>query len=182
LASAANSFDPSADLMWKDVQFPSDDSVLIRLKCAKSGDPQGEYLDLFPFVGFSCCPVAAIKKLRQMQQEAGIFDPDSPVFRFSSGRNLIPSQLNNVLSALLEDLCLPGHDSISCHSFRAGIPSTLSLFPELITSDDIRGWGRWNSDCFTRYTRLRHDQKRAIFGKITAALLSAPGAPKPSSQ
>ena len=110
-----------------------------------------------------------------MQQEAGLHQPDAPVFRFETGRNLIPSQLNVVLSNLLADLCLPGQDTITCHSFRAGIPSTLSLFPHLISSDDIKGWGRWHSECYKRYTRLRHEQKRKIFNKITTALLSAPG-------
>jgi hypothetical protein len=77
------------------------------------------------------------------------------------------------LSALLPDFCVPGEDSISCHSFRAGIPSTLALFPDLAKTDDIKGWGRWHSDCFNRYTRLHHDQKKAIFDKITAAILTA---------
>jgi hypothetical protein len=178
LASNSHSHDPTSNLMWSDIAFPTEDSVLIRLKCAKSGDIQGEFLDLFPFKGFKCCPVKAVRTLMKMQMEAGIFDPNLPVFRFASGRNLTQTQLNNVLSALLPDLCIPGHDTISCHSFRAGIPSTLALFPELINSDDIKGWGRWHSECYMRYTRLRHDQKRAIFNKITTALLSAPGVPE----
>jgi hypothetical protein len=43
----------------------------------------------------------------------------------------------------------------------------------LAKTDDIKGWGRWHSDCFNRYTRLRHDQKKAIFDKISAAILIA---------
>lgn len=173
LASSAQSHDPTADLTWADVDFNTEDSILIRLKCAKSGDTQGEFLDVFPFRGYDCCPVAALRLLRDMQMDAGIYSPSNPVFRFSNGKNLTTGHLNNILSALLPDFCVPGEDSISCHSFRAGIPSTLALFPDLAKTDDIKGWGRWHSDCFNRYTRLRHDQKKAIFDKISAAILIA---------
>jgi len=174
LASGAHKHDPTANLLWSDIRFPTEDSVLIRLKCAKSGDLQGEFLDLFPFTGFNCCPVASVHTLLQMQQEAGTYSPDLPVFRFASGKNLTSCQFNGILSALLSDLCAPGADTITCHSFRAGIPSTLAMFPDLANCDDIKGWGRWHSECYNRYTRLRHDQKRAIFGKISAALLRDP--------
>jgi hypothetical protein len=174
LSSTMYKHDPTADLLWSDVNFPTPDSVLIRLKCAKSGEIQGEFLDLFPFLGFDCCPVASMKKMLQLQQEVGSYSPDLPCFRFASGKNLTPCQFNCILSNILSDFCLPGENTISCHSFRAGIPSTLALFPELTNSDDIKGWGRWHSDCYTRYTRLRHEQKKAIFSRITAALLASP--------
>ena len=175
LASEVNLHDPTADLTWADVQFPSEDSILVRLKCTKSSDVQGEFLDIFPFENFGCCPVASLKRLLLLQQDAGVYDPAKPVFRFADGRNLTQPKFNEILSSLLSDLCLPGQDTISCHSFRSGIPSTLAMFPDLAHCDDIQGWGRWHSDCFNRYTRLRHDQKKAIFGKISAALLQAHG-------
>jgi hypothetical protein len=175
LASTVHSHDPTSDLTWGDVQFSSSDSILIRIKCAKSGEPQGEFLDIFPFPHFGCCPVASLKRLLQLQKEAGLYDPSLPVFRFRTGRNLVQAQFNQILSSLLPDLCLPGQDSVSCHSFRAGIPSTLAMFPDLAKTDYIKGWGRWHSDCFNRYTRLRLDQKRSIFGKIATALMQAHG-------
>jgi hypothetical protein len=92
------------------------------------------------------------------------------VFRFASGKNLTPSRSNKILASLLTDICSPTTNTITCHSFGAGIPSALSLHPELASSDNIKGWGRWQSDCYTRYTRLHHSQKRAIFEKISAAI------------
>jgi len=181
LASSTYQHDPTSNLMWSDIRFPTEDSILIRLKCAKSGEIQGEFLDLFPFLGFNCCPVASLHALMRMQQEAGTFSKDLPVFRFASGKNLTACQFNSILSSLLSDLCAPGQDTITCHSFRAGIPSTLALFPDLANCDDIKGWGRWHSECYNRYTRLRHDQKRAIFGKIAAALIRDPCPPPPSA-
>ncbi len=77
---------------------------------------------------------------------------------------------HRVLDDLLSDICVKGQNSITCHSFRAGIPSCLSMFPELASCDDIKGWGRWQSDCYEKYTRLKLPQRQKIFGKISAAL------------
>jgi hypothetical protein len=82
-----------------------------------------------------------------------------PVFRFASGAYLTPTRLNKTLPILLSDLCAPGVNTISCHSFQAGIPS-----------DMIKGWGRWHSECYIRYTRLQIPQRENIFSRIAAAL------------
>jgi hypothetical protein len=170
LSSHDDYHDPTSDLTWADVRFNTPTSVLIRLKNSKTGDIQGDFLDVFPFLNHNCCPVASIQALHKAQIDSRLHSPSSPVFRFASGKNLTPSRLNKILASLLTDICSPTTNTITCHSFRAGIPSALSLHPELASSDDIKGWGRWQSDCYTRYTRLRHGQKRAIFEKISAAI------------
>ena len=170
LSYRAQSFDPSADLLWRDVIFHSSSAIVIQLKSPKSAAPTGEILDLFTFPGFHCCPVLALQALWRLHTAAGIAHLDAPVFRFRSGRNLTPTHLNDLLAALLTDICTPGVNTITCHSFRAGIPSILSLFPDLVSEDDIKGWGRWRSDAYRRYCRLQLGQKRAIFAKITVAV------------
>ena len=65
---------------------------------------------------------------------------------------------------------LDEENTISCHSFRAGIPSVLSLFPDLVSDDEIKGWGRWRSDSYQRYCRMQLGQKRTIFDKIAVVL------------
>lgn len=170
LASEDKAFSPSSDLTWADVQLTPSNSFLIRIKQPKSGEKEGEYVDIFAFSGYNCCPVKALKKLKDLQISAGVFDPKKPVFTFASGAFLTPSRFNCILSTLLADICVPGVDTISCHSFRAGIPSLLSTFPDLATSDLIKGWGRWASDCYTRYTRLQLPQRERIFSKIASAL------------
>jgi hypothetical protein len=170
LASEERAFSPSSDLTWQDIQALQDKSFLIRIKQPKSGDPEGEYVDLFPFSGYSCCPVKALKKLAAMQKKAGVFDPSKPVFRFSSGSYLTMAKFNKTLSSLLSDFCTKGVDSITCHSFRAGIPSLLATFPDLASSDMIKGWGRWSSECYVRYTRLQLPQRQRIFDNIATVL------------
>jgi hypothetical protein len=166
------SFHSSAsDFTWSDVKDSSPTSLLLRFKQPKSGE-KAEFVDLFQFIGYNCCPVLALTSLKKMQIEAGIYDLKSPVFRFQSGKNLTQKKFNKVMAKLLKDVCDGKSNSISCHSFRCGIPSTISLFPELRTSDLIKGWGRWNSDCYTRYTRLKLPQKQNIFSQISKALHS----------
>jgi len=172
LASEDQNFSPSSDLTWQDIKQTPNSSFLLRIKQPKSGEQEGEYIDIFPFKGFNCCPVKALLKLQALQKEAGVFDPSKPVFRFGSGSYLTTSKLNKVLAFLLNDICIPGMDTISCHSFRAGIPSILSLFPELATSDMIKGWGRWKSECYVLYTRLQLPQREKIFSSIADALRS----------
>ncbi len=172
LATSQSAHSPASDLTWQDVLFTPDGTILIRIKQPKSGEREGEYVDLFRFPGYNCCPVKALSSLKTKQQQAGVYGTDLPVFRFASGANLTKSHFNKVLADLLKDVCAPGIDSVSCHSFRAGIPSTLSLFPELATSDLIKGWGRWQSDCYTKYTRLQLPQRQRIFGFIAGALQS----------
>jgi hypothetical protein len=170
LASESKAFSPSSNFLWSDVQLTAGNSFLIRIKQPKSGEKEGEYVDLFPFSGYNCCPVKALKKLQEMQKLAGVFDPLKPVFTFASGAYLTPSRFNIVLSTLLQDVCSPGVDTISCHSFRAGIPSLLSLFPDIASSDMIKGWGRWASECYERYTRLQLPQRERIFSTIADVL------------
>lgn len=172
LAKEEQAHAPASDLTWTDLRQSSENSILIRIKQPKSGEKNGEYLDLFKFPGYGCCPIAAIQTLKRMQTKAGVFCENMPVFRFANGKNLTMAQFNKTLSELLSDMCETGKNTISCHSFRAGIPSTLSLFPELATSDLIKGWGRWRSDAYTRYTRLVLSQKQNIFSQIADALRS----------
>ena len=133
----------------------SSTAVLIQLKLPKLTAPTGEFLDLFTFSGYHCCPVLALKALWRLHSEAGLACLDAPVFRFRSGRNLTPAHLNELLAALLIDICSPGVNTITCRSFRAGIPSILSLFPDLVFEDDIKGWGCWRSDAYRHYCRLQ---------------------------
>ena len=170
LASSQTSHDPTSDLLWRDVLFHSPSAILLGLKSTKSSDPRGEFLDLFPFPGHNCCPVKSLQSLRRKQVAAGLTSLEAPVFRFLSGSNLTTSHLNSILSNILSDICLPGENTISCHSFRAGIPSVLSLFPDLVSDDEIKGWGRWRSDSYQRYCRMQLGQKRTIFDKIAVVL------------
>jgi hypothetical protein len=79
-----------------------------------------------------------------------------------------------LLNKLLADMLVPVIGSsgtlISGHSFRAALPSALANCPEIASDDDIRRWGRWNSEAYKHYTRLKPRQKHVIFEKILSSL------------
>ena len=129
-----------------------------------------KFIDIFPFPGHSCCPVKALLSHLQAQKKLGWGRIQDPVFTYPSGKFLTPSGLNAIFKSLLGDICDFERNYISCHSLRAGIPSALFCFPDLLSSDDVKGWGRWSSEAYQRYTRLKIDQKREIFMKISSAL------------
>jgi hypothetical protein len=56
------------------------------------------------------------------------------------------------------------------HSFRAGIPSALAANPNAVSDMDIKNWGRWTSDSYLVYTRLKLKQKCALYSKILKVL------------
>ena len=172
LPESEHAFDPTSTLTWANVQFREDGSILLFLQMPKSGASEGEYIDIFEFPG-TCCPVKALTAQFHMQREAGFGRLSDPVFTFQSGKFLTPNKLNSILRTLLDDMVDYKKDTISGHSFRAGIPSTLARFPDLANSEDIKSWGRWTSSCYETYSRLKLDQKRKIFKKISSCLIQS---------
>jgi hypothetical protein len=170
LAPAEGHHDPTSTLTWACVQSRADGSFLLHVRLPKSGQKEGEFLDVFPYSQHGCCPAAALRRHAELRQAAGGGGSHEPVFTFSSGKYLTMDGLNRILRQLLADVVDWSRHSISCHSFRAGVPSALSRHPDLMTSDDVKGWGRWSSDAYQRYTRLKVDQKKTIFEKIITAL------------
>lgn len=171
LASDENWVDPTSTLTWNDIRYREEgNSYLIHIKLPKTGMPEGEYIDLFEFKGQGCCPVAALKRQWIVQKSIGRGGRGDPVFTYPSGRFVTRDSYNRALRTLLEDLVDYSRDSITCHSFRAGIPSLVAQYPELMSSDEIKGWGRWSSEAYNKYTRLKVDQKARIFQKIATVL------------
>ena len=162
LAASKSTFDPSVTLLWGDVKL-KEDSCMIHVKIPKSKKKEGEFVDLFNFPDSSVCPV---KGLISLKSSSLYKDDQKPVFLFANGTLLTPSVFNDTIRSLLKAHIGNEARNFSSHSLRAAIPSALAKKPELQNSADIKGWGRWDSDCYTRYTRLHLERKKAIFGKI----------------
>jgi hypothetical protein len=164
--------DPTATLTWSCTQYRhASNSFLIHIRLPKISTPEGDFLDLFPYPEPQLCPVAALKRLHGIQAGAGRAQPRHPVFAYTSGKNLTRHGLNSALKVLLADVC-DDNNTISCHSFRAGLPSVMAEHPEEMSAEDIRHWGRWssNSNSYQAYTRLKTNQKQKLYGKIVNAL------------
>jgi len=167
LSQNENSFSPDDCLLWKDVKVYEDDHILIHVKNPKTKTKGGEFVDIFGFEGKGVCPVKALKKLKE---SVGNVDPNTPVFCFKSGTCLTRRKLNEILYNLLRPYIGEDAKNITGHSFRARIPAVLAKFPDICNASDIMGWGRWKSEAYLLYTRLKIDQKRCTYRTIVSLL------------
>jgi hypothetical protein len=86
---------------------------------------------------------------------------------------LTPTQFTEILSSLLLPLHILGpSDSITAHSFRAGIPSTLVTLPHPPSEFEVKLWGQWSSEAYEQYLRLKPEQRKQIFSNLIPHFLS----------
>lgn len=178
LAQNKFSFCPEDTLLWSDVKMLNEDSFLLHIKTTKSKAKEGEFVDIFKFEGFGACPVAALLQLKKLTYQQ---DSD-PVFKFPEGHYLTLATMNIVIRSLLYPRIGPAAFDIACHSFRGAIPSAIGKCPEIGGETESKGWGRWTSSAYLLYSRLKYDQKRAIFSKIATILELQGGRPSSLQQ
>ena len=164
LAKNEWSFNTTETLLWSDVKFTKTESVLIHVQVEKSRNAKGTYIDLFQFNGHGCCPVKCMQKLHDSSPWA--VQNDKPVFSFKNGKLLTADALVNCVRELLRPHIGCDVAGIQGHSFRAGLPAAMADCPGLANNEEVKSWGRWNSDSFLLYTRLQYHVRRAIFDKI----------------
>ena len=162
------SFNKWETLLWEDVLFRDDNSILIKIKIPKNRTIVGEFVDIFPFKHHKCCPVAALKKLRSTNFKEG--KEKFPVFMFNSGKLATPGLINKILPQLLEIYLGAAAWEYKGHSLRPAIASALANDPTVAKDSEIRKWGRWNSTSYLLYCRLKLKQKRSIFDTISVVL------------
>lgn len=163
LLPSSHDFNPLETLMWSDIKFRDEDSIIMHIKLDKAKNKQGSFIDLFKFENL--CPVKALLNLSKHRP-----DKSGPVFQFESGTVLTQKMFNATVRKLLHPLIGKEAQNIAGHSFRAGIPSALANDPLAAKDSDIKKWGRWSSDTYMLYTRLKLEQKKHIFSKIVHAL------------
>jgi hypothetical protein len=169
LASKVAAFDPCSTLTWGNVTFLDRDEMIIYIPSTKTS-PRGEFIDLYPIPAHPCCPVAALKKLLEIQKAVMSWDQSSPVFTFRSGKFLTTRELNSMLKSLLGDVFVPGMNSITCHSFRAAIPSAVCAWPDKFEVKELQDWSRWRGSSYVNYCRSYRAQRRKLFDKIVSVL------------
>lgn len=166
LCPTENSYNPKEHLLWKDVLFREDNSILIKIKIPKSRNAQGEFIDIFPFKGHKCCPVAALKKLKKLRPNC----PDKPLFTFKNGKCVTAAFINEKLPILLSSSMGSASKEYLGHSLRPALASALANDPDTANDQDVKKWGRWNSSSYQLYTRLKLEQKKQLYKKITNVL------------
>ena len=156
-------------LCWGNVRLASD-HALIHLPKTKTSQLTGDFLDVFTVANKSYCPVSALKALKQMLDHENKIAWDSPIFWESNDTVLTMEAMNRALKVIFKDICLEGVDSITCHSFRAAIPTAVMKLGIPKHEHILKNWGRWSSNCFRTYAKLQTGQKKIMFDNILQTL------------
>lgn len=170
LAPQEYKFDPCTTLLWKDIMIMENKYMLIFLPHTKTKGLKGEFIDLFPFENSPCCPIKCILKLKEMHLHNNTLEQNLPVFMFSSGRFLTTAKLNGILKNLLPDIFENKEGKITCHSFRAGIPSTIGNSTDCFLAEDVKNFGRWRGNSYQLYIRLERQKRELLYRKIYSVL------------
>jgi hypothetical protein len=156
-------------LTWSRVKFSDADYATIHIGLPKVNKfLSGDFIDIFKIENESFCPFACLWNLRKTKKL--FVQKNFPVFMFDNGTFLTTDRFTKTIRLLLSNHLGANAKMISGHSFRAGIPSALANNPNLLSNDDVCKWGRWNSDCFKNYTRLKISARRVIFKKLCLAV------------
>ena len=171
LSTCEKNFDPETSLLWGNIEFLPNKEILIFIPYTKTTGFKGKFIDLYPIQSSNLCPALALIRLRKMAVSAGIWNSDSPVFRFKSGKLLTKAKLNLWLGKLLSEFTDSNH-IITGHSFRAAIPSLLAAHPDKDTAKLIQEWGGWTSNSFFLYTNNKKKERKLLFEKIVDTILN----------
>jgi len=158
------------NLKWSDVKFRKDNSVLINIRFPKViKNANGDFADIFPIENESFCPVKNLKALAKFKEKIG--SKNDHVFSFSNGACITTKDFTAELKKLLEPVFGIAVANLSGHSFRAGIPAALCNRPDIANEDDVKSWGRWSSESYKVYTKLKLTARKMIFDKIMCAIM-----------
>jgi hypothetical protein len=155
------------NLTWSQIRFTNMGSVVINIRFPKViRNISGDFVDLFEIKNSTFCPFSSLKSLAD--KRALEIEKDFPVFQFANGVNLSPKVFTSTVVSLLERHIGGAAKNFSGHSFRAAIPSALANSPSLASDSDIMLWGRWSSESYKAYVRLKHNARKEIFNKIVS--------------
>ncbi len=159
-----NSSSPKT-LTWDRVHFTDSGSAIINIRFPKAiKKPQGDFVDIFKIGDSSYCPFSALSNLASISTSN--ISSNTAVFSFPNGTPLSAKNFVVSIKGLLGKHIGLNALQLLGHSFCAAIPAALASNPNLATDHEIMNWGRWSSDSYKSYTRLKHEAKLAIFRKI----------------
>ena len=162
LSREENRFDEKTTLLDKDIKLVTDEEekrqvLLIWLKWPKE-DRLGKGTEVEVYETKSeICPVRALRKWWGITK---VRDEFKPAFRLPDGGAFTGRRLNSALSELLGKHFDYKGGSISAHSFRSGITSTLGQLG--FSDEDLKSVGRWSSRAFEHYVKLPRTKRRDI--------------------
>ncbi len=159
-------------LTWEKIQYKSSNEIIVYLSHPKHAKREnGVICDVFKFPIPLYCPISNLTLLAKMQRKMNRTDPKLPVFMLSDGKTLSMKNMNYMLKKLFKNFIDPRFGSLSCHSFRAAIPSLMSAHPTVFSEEEITLQGDWHSEAFKHYTRHMGIGRKSTHKKVVATLL-----------
>jgi len=168
LSESKTHYDPKTTLKWGDIIFLPENELIVQVPYTKTTGLMGSSLNLFS-IECNTCPVAALQTLYSMCNKENMLSENKPVFQFKTGVNLTTKTMNTILDNLLQDFNNEKH-KISCHSFRAAIPSVIASHPDKVSKTEVQEWGKWRSESYKKYTKMDRDKDRIMFYKAVNML------------
>lgn len=154
-----NTFNPTVNLCIEDVNFVSDNEVVVNLKASKTDAfRRGIPISLFK-MNNNICPYKQLHKFMDFRKCQKAKQTDS-LFIDEAGLPLTRNGFINKLKTILTALGF-NEQLYSGHSFRSGAATTASSSG--VEDSMIQTLGRWKSGCFRRYVRTsKYDIKKAL--------------------
>ena len=152
------------------IRVVSPDHITVLLPMPKNRKEQSEVLDLRTFPDQRYCPITQLHKLTDARELLGRVQEADYIFKKSNGTVMTMAQMNALLKATLLPLFPDQPGFWSCHSFRAGLASTMANHPTVFSEEEIKVVGRWNSDAFKAYCRLRGISQEQAYTKMAALM------------
>lgn len=162
-------FDPDTSLLNKHIELKTltidgkpTEILQLTLRCEKqnkSGTPT--ICDIYPSKN-SICPVNAYKKWQSLKPTHEDF---LPAFRLQSGENLTLSTFNRFLKEMFKPLLANEDATISGHSLRTGLATTLGHLG--FADADIMKAGRWSSRAYQTYLHLPRTKRMEVARAIS---------------
>ena len=168
VCGSKDGFDPKTTVTWENVIFLDEGEAIVQIPYTKTTGLKGSILNVFPTKN-STCPFEALKTLKTMSENYGMFGKKKPIFEFKTGIFLTVEKMNKIIGSLLRQFT-DEKNTLSCHSFRAAIPSAIASHPNKVTVAEVKEWGNWHSDSYKKYTRQERDKDREIFYKTIGLL------------
>ena len=152
------------------VRWLSPDHFVVHLPLPKNKKLPAEMVDLRVFPDPRYCPITQLNNLVDFLEQAGPVDQANPIFRLSNGNILTMDNMNHVLKLALRPLFPDQEGFWSCHSFRAGLATTMGLYPHLFSQQEIQAVGRWNSEAYQVYCRKFGISQEIAYNKIFSVI------------
>ena len=170
LGKPENCSDPNKKLRWSDAKNLGG-ATLLHLKSAKVVHKGGDYIYLFPVQDPVICPVKALDRLRESAAGLGLVKENCEIFADHWGEPWKRHVFDSCLDKLVKKTGLMHRgETVTGHSFRAGIPSALGALGSAEATHALKEWGRWRSPAFEAYTKRDLSAKFHIFVHILQSL------------